>query len=73
MPQFAYGEQPRLLLGQVYSMDDISKDSYINPLLPQIDTVAFAGLGSGTYTIQIQGEEGTFDVSVTATPATAAR
>ena len=72
MPQFVYGEQPRLLLGQVYSMDAISKDSYINPLLPQIDTVAFAGLGSGTYTIQIQGEEGTFDVSVTATPATAA-
>lgn len=71
MPQFVYGQQPRLLLGQVYSMDAISKDSYINPLLPQVDTVAFAGAGSGDYTIQIQGEEGTFNVTVNASPATA--
>jgi|GEM_PF-3571971 len=72
MPQFAYSRQPRLLLGQQYSLDPCAKDSYLNPLLPQIDTVAFAGAGSGDYTIQIQGEEGTFDVTINAAPATAA-
>jgi len=72
MPQYGYGRQPRLQLGQVHSMDPCAVDSYLNPLIPQISTVTFAGAGSGDYTIQIQGEEGTFDVTINAAPATAA-
>ena len=72
MPQYSYGAQPRFTLGQEATLSPCSKDSYLNPLLPQIDTVAFAGGGSGDYTILIRGEEGDFPVTVNAAPATAA-
>lgn len=72
MPQFGYGRQPRLQLGQVHSMDPIAVDSYLNPLEEQIDTIAFAGDGDGDFELEIEGEEVRTTIDVTAAAATAA-
>jgi hypothetical protein len=46
-------------------------DSYENPLLSQESTVTVGGTTDGVYTVQIDGPEGTFQVSFTAAGNTA--
>lgn len=65
MPQFAYGRQPALLLGQVADYTPRSVDSFKNAMVAQIDQWAFVGFAAGVYTWTIIGQEGTFVVSVT--------
>lgn len=64
MPQFQF-VQPVALLGSVATGAHVEIDPYTNELLAQIDTITCTAPAAGVYTIQIVGEEGTFQVSVT--------
>lgn len=70
MPQFQY-DQPVAINGQIASMSPWTVDSYENPLLSQESTVTVGGTTDGVYTVQIDGPEGTFQVSFTAAGNTA--
>lgn len=70
MPQFQYN-QPVAINGQIASMSPWTVDSYENPLLSQVSTVTVGGTTDGVYTVQIDGPEGTFQVSFTAAGNTA--
>ena len=70
MPQFSY-DHPVAINGQIASMYPITVDSYENPLLAQVSTVTVGGTTDGVYTVQIDGPEGTFQVSFTAAGNTA--
>ena len=65
MPQFDY-THPALFLGQVASEDPMSISSYVNELFAQVSTVSIAAApGAGAYTVQIDGDEGSFSFSYT--------
>jgi len=70
VPQFQYN-QPVAINGQIASMSPWTVDSYENPLLSQVSTVTVGGTTDGVYTVQIDGPEGTFQVSFTAAGNTA--
>ncbi len=72
MPQFEF-VQPVGLLGAVASGAVEEIDSYTNPLLAQANTVPIGGTTDGVYTIQLDGEGGTFQFSFTASGSTAAQ
>lgn len=57
MPQFDY-EMPVAVNGQIATGDPRSIASYTNELLAQESEVAIGGTTDGTYTVQIDGEEG---------------
>ena len=71
MPQFSY-DHPVAINGQIASMSPATVDSYENPLLAQVSTVTVGGTTDGVYTVQIDGPEGSFQVSFTASGNTAA-
>ena len=64
MPQFDF-VQEQLLLGAVATTNagggDI--DSYTNEVLAQVNTIPIGGTTDGTYTVQLDGDEGTFQFS----------
>lgn len=72
MPQFDF-VQEQLLLGAVATANagggDI--DSYTNEVLAQANTIPIGGTTDGTYTVQLDGEEGTFTFSFVAVAQTA--
>jgi len=70
MPQFSY-VHPVAINGQIASMSPIAVDSYENPLLAQVSTVTVGGITDGVYTVQIDGPEGSFQFSFTASGNTA--
>ena len=70
MPQFSY-DHPVAINGQIASMSPATVDSYENPQLAQISTVTVGGTTDGVYTVQIDGPEGTFQFSFTASGNTA--
>ncbi len=70
MPQFQYN-MPQWLVGQIASMSPWTVDSYANPLLNQITEVTVGGTTDGVYTLQVDGEEGSFQFSFTAAGNTA--
>ena len=63
MPQFNY-DQPVWRLGQRANARTANSDSYGNELFRQVTTVTAGGNTGGTYTMQIAGEEGIYQVSV---------
>lgn len=72
MPQFNY-DQPQWRLGQAANARNKQSDSLGNELFAQITTVTAGGFTSGTYTMQIEGDEGIYQVTTGAiTPASAA-
>lgn len=65
MPQFDY-THPLLRLGMIGTASPWTIDSYGNALLAQASSVTAGGVAvAGSYTVQIDGEEGSFSVSVT--------
>jgi len=70
MPQFSY-VHPVAINGQIASMSPIAVDSYENPLLAQVSTVTVGGTTDGVYIVQIDGPEGSFQFSFTASGNTA--
>lgn len=72
MPQFDF-VQEQLLLGAVATTTagggDI--DSYTNEVLAQVNTIPIGGTTDGVYTVQLDGDEGTFQFSFTASTNTA--
>ncbi len=72
MPQFDY-THPVLKLGQIATSEPWSIDSYVNELLAQESEVTVGGSAiAGTYTIQVDGPEGTFTVDFVAAGGEAA-
>lgn len=70
MPQFQYTDK-LLSIGQVAEDGTSDADSYANELLAQVTEVAIGGTTDGTYTVQFEGEEGTFQFSFVASGNTA--
>ena len=72
MPQYEY-DMPIGRVGQIATQTDNGGeiDSYENELFAQQSEIAIGGTDDGVYTIQIQGEEGTFQFSFTASGNTA--
>lgn len=69
MPQVTFNEQEALSLGKVSRSTPVQVDTYVNPAQVQISTVTVSGFADGVYGIQIEGAEGTFQVSYTASGA----
>lgn len=64
MPQFNY-DHPGLLVGQQASGNPVTINSYINALLAQESEVTVGGTDAGDYTVQIDGDEGSFQFTFT--------
>ncbi len=65
MPQFEYA-YPQSQNGMIATTSPWSIDSYLNALLAQQSTITATGTATaGNYTVQIDGEEGSFSVTVT--------
>lgn len=60
MPQFSY-VHPVAVNGQIAEDGPVLIDSYLNAYVAQESDVDLGGNDNGTYTVQIDGEEGTFD------------
>jgi len=70
MPQFEF-DHPILVNGQISESGPRKIDSLLNELLAQETEVPIGGTTDGTYTVQIDGEEGIFQVSFVAVAQTA--
>ena len=74
MPQYSYSYPKTGLLGQIYDYYGVGLspiDSLTVAVPTQSDQVAVGGTTDGTYTVQIIGEEGTFQFSFDASGNTA--
>jgi hypothetical protein len=70
MPQFDFNH-PVLVKGQIAESGPRLIDSYTNELLAQSNDIPIGGTTDGDYTVQIDGEEGTFTFTFAASGNTA--